>query len=76
MTVLPLSVLMPLTLLPALFGHTGAMYLLGTLFAGSVFLYHGYVLALHKSAQHARRLLLVSIAYIPGVFALLIANSK
>lgn len=76
MTVLPLLVLIPLTLLPAPFGHTGAIYLLGSLFAGSVFLYHGSVLALHKSAQHARRLLLASIAYIPGIFALLIANSK
>ena len=76
MTVLPLFVLIPLTLLPAHFGHTGAIYLLGALFAGAVFLYHGSVLALHKSAQHARRLLLASIAYIPGIFALLIANSK
>lgn len=74
MTVLPLFVLIPLTLVPAFFGHMDAIYVLGALFAGSVFLYHGSGLALHKSNQHARRLLLVSIAYLPVVFALLIAS--
>jgi heme o synthase len=76
MTVLPLLVLIPLTLFPAFFRHANAIYALGTLFVGSIFLYHGSVLALHKSNQHARRLLLASIAYLPAVFALLIASSK
>jgi heme o synthase len=76
MTVLPLLVLIPLTLFPAFFGHADVIYALGTLFVGSIFLYHGSVLALHKSNQHARRLLLASIAYLPTVFALLIASSK
>jgi heme o synthase len=76
MTVLPLLVLIPLTLFPAFFGHTAVIYALGILFAGSIFLYHGSVLALQKSNQHARRLLLASIAYLPAVFALLITTSK
>ena len=76
MTVLPLLVLIPLTLFPASFGHANTIYALGTLFAGSLFLYHGSVLALHKSNQHARRLLLASIAYLPVVFALLITSAK
>jgi protoheme IX farnesyltransferase len=76
MTVLPLIVLIPLTLFPTFFGHADAIYAFGALFAGSIFLYHGYVLALRKSNQHARRLLLVSIAYLPVVFALLITSSK
>jgi protoheme IX farnesyltransferase len=76
MTVLPLLVLIPLTLFPVFSRQAGAIYPLGTLFAGSVFLYHGSVLALQKSNQHARRLLLASIAYLPGVFALLIIGSK
>jgi protoheme IX farnesyltransferase len=75
MTVLPLLVLIPLTLFPAFFGHANAIYALGVLFAGSVFLYHGSGLALHKSNQHARRLLLASIGYLPIVFALLITGS-
>ena len=76
MTVLPLVVLIPLTLFPAFSGHADALYLLGILFAGSIFLYHGSVLALQKSNQHAKRLLLASIAYLPIVFALLITSSK
>ena len=76
MTVLPLLVLIPLTLFPAFSGHADRLYALGALVAGSAFLYHGYVLALQKTNQHARRLLLASIAYLPVVFALLITNSK
>jgi protoheme IX farnesyltransferase len=72
MIVLPLLVLIPLTLFPAFSGHGGAVYALGALFAGSVFLYHGSSLALQKSNQNARRLLIASIAYLPAVFALLI----
>jgi heme o synthase len=76
MIVLPLLVLIPLTLFPAFFGHTNAIYAWGTLFVGSLFLYHGFVLALQKSSQHARRLLIASIAYLPVMFALLITGSK
>jgi len=76
MIVLPLCLLISLTLFPAFFGHAHAIYALGALFAGSIFLYYGSVLALNKSSQHARRLLLASIAYLPGVFALLIVISK
>jgi protoheme IX farnesyltransferase len=76
MTVVPLLVLIPLTLFPAFSGHADAIYALGAMFAGSVFLYHGTVLVLNKSNQRARRLLFASIAYLPVVFALLITNSK
>jgi len=72
MTVLPLLVLIPLTLCPVFFGHADVIYAFGALFVGSIFLYHGSVLALQKSNQHARRLLLASIGYLPVVFALLI----
>jgi protoheme IX farnesyltransferase len=75
MTALPLLALIPLTLFLALFGHADVIYALGALFAGSIFLYHGSVLVLEKSNQHARRLLLASIAYLPVVFALLIGGS-
>jgi protoheme IX farnesyltransferase len=76
MTVLPLLVLIPLTLFPACFGHVNVIYTLGTLVVGSIFLYHGFALALHKSNQHARRLLFASIGYLPAVFALLIITSS
>jgi protoheme IX farnesyltransferase len=76
MTVPPLLALISLTLFPAFSGHAGAIYALGTLLAGSVFLYRASVLALHKSNRHARQLLLASIAYLPVVFALLIITSS
>jgi heme o synthase len=74
MTILPLLILLPLTLYPAFFGHMNAIYLTGALTAGSIFLYHGSVLVRHKSNQHARRLLVTSIIYLPVVFALLIVS--
>lgn len=76
MTVLPLLVLIPLTLSPAFFGHINVICAFGMLFAGSIFFCHGSALALQKSNQHARRLLLVSIAYLPVVFTLLIITSS
>jgi heme o synthase len=76
LTILPLLVLIPLTLFPAFSGHADVVYVLGALFAGSVFLYHGSVLALQTTNQHARRLLLASIGYLPVVLALLITYSK
>jgi protoheme IX farnesyltransferase len=76
MTVLPLLVLIPLTLFPAFSGHGGTIYALGALLAGSIFLYHGSALALQKSNQNARRLLIASIAYLPAVFALLVITGS
>jgi protoheme IX farnesyltransferase len=75
MTLLPLHVLIPLTLAPVFVGHIDAIYILGVLYAGSIFLYYGFVLVLHKSNQHARRLLLASIVYLPVVFALLLTTN-
>jgi protoheme IX farnesyltransferase len=74
MTVLPILLLIPLTLSPAFFGHAASIYALGVLLVGFVYLYHGSALALQKSNQHARQLLLASIAYLPTVFALLLAG--
>jgi protoheme IX farnesyltransferase len=76
MTVLPLLVLIPLPLVPAFFGHMDAIYVLGALFAGSYFLYHGSALAMQKSNHNAKRLLIASIAYLPAVFALLIITGS
>lgn len=75
MTVLPLLLLIPLTMFPAFFGHASVIYALGSLFMGSIFLYHGSVFVLSKSNQHAKRLLLASITYLPVVFGLLMARS-
>jgi protoheme IX farnesyltransferase len=76
MTILPLLALIPLTLFPAFSGHADIIYAVGIVLVGFIFLYHGSVLARHKSNLHARRLLFASIAYLPVVFALLITSSR
>jgi protoheme IX farnesyltransferase len=76
MIVLPLVALIPLTLSPAFFGHADAVYAMGALVTGSLFLYRGSLLALHKSNQRARELLYASIAYLPIVFALLVTRAR
>jgi heme O synthase-like polyprenyltransferase len=66
----------PLSSSAAFSWHADAIYAVESLFAGSVFHYHASVLALQKSNQHARRLLLASIAYLRVVFALPITGGK
>lgn len=74
MTIAPLIALIPLSIVPSLSGHIGTVYKCGSLLAGVVFLYYGCVLALHKANLHARRLLLMSVMYLPVLFTLGIAN--
>lgn len=61
---------------PVFFGHMDAIYALGVMFAGSVFLYSGFILARQSSNQDERRLLLASIAYLSAVFVLLITCGR
>ncbi len=59
------SVLLPLTLVPSLWGVTGEYYFFGALLLGAFFLMAGIAMALFRSTLHARRLFLVSIVYLP-----------
>jgi protoheme IX farnesyltransferase len=74
MTILPLLVLIPVSILPILSGHLNIGFVLAILSAGILFLYYGSLLALSKSNHRARRLLFVSIAYLPVIFTLLITH--
>jgi protoheme IX farnesyltransferase len=49
--------LIPVSLLPALFGATGRLYVLGALLLGFVYLGYGFAVALFRSNTHAQRLL-------------------
>jgi protoheme IX farnesyltransferase len=69
LTVLPL---LALILIPAFTGHASPAYRVGALLLGSSFLYFGAQLALRRSNSAARRLLLMSIVYLPLFFALLV----
>jgi len=68
------SALIPISLLPTLFGSTGWWYLVGALVLGFVYLGYGFAVALFRSPTHAQRLLRVSVLYLPALFILMMAD--
>lgn len=66
--------LLPVSLLPALMGMSGRIYLVGAIVLGLLFLYSSLRAALSMSRQHARRLLLASVLYLPLLFILMVLN--
>jgi heme o synthase len=68
------SALIPVSLLPVLFGSTGRWYLMGALVLGFVYLGYGFAVALFRSPTHAQRLLRVSVLYLPALFILMMAD--
>jgi heme o synthase len=66
--------LIPVSLLPTLFGATGRVYLLGALLLGFVYLGYGFAVALFRSNTHAQRLLKVSVLYLPALFVLMMID--
>jgi protoheme IX farnesyltransferase len=69
-SVLPTFALVPVTCVPIALRHTHPLLVLGTLFLSLVFLYFAARFALNRSNGSARRLLLVSVLYLPLVFLL------
>jgi protoheme IX farnesyltransferase len=65
MIVLYTSVLIPVSLIPARLGVADFSYFCGALVLGAVFFACGASTALHRTAVHARRLLLASVIYLP-----------
>lgn len=68
--------LIPVSLLPALFGVTGHYYLWGGLLLGFIYLGYGVAVALFRSNTHAQRLLRVSIIYLPALLALMTIDKR
>jgi protoheme IX farnesyltransferase len=66
--------LLPVSLLPAVLGLSGRIYLFGAAFLGRLFLYSSLRAAFSMSRQQARRLLLASVLYLPLLFILMVAN--
>jgi heme o synthase len=62
--------LLPLSLLPTLWGFTGAWYFFGTLLLGVLFLIYGGLLAVRRTRVQARKLFFVSLIYLPALGAL------
>lgn len=66
--------LLPVSLLPALLGISGRLYLYGAIILGLLFLYSSIRAALSQSRQEARKLLLASVVYLPLLFLLMVLN--
>jgi protoheme IX farnesyltransferase len=71
-TLLPLSALVLLSLLPALTGKASTLFCIGTSLLSVGFLCYGIQFMHHKSNSAARRLLAASIIYLPLLFLLIV----
>lgn len=67
-------VLLPLGLAPTAIGMCGNVYFIAALAAGGLFLAYGVKLAIHRTRANARALFLVSLIYLPLVFALMVID--
>ena len=63
--------LLAVGLLPTLIGLAGHVYFISALMLGVVFLWYGIDLAVSRSATGARRLLLVSLVYLPALLVVM-----
>jgi len=66
--------LVPVSLLPTVLGISGRFYFVTALALGLLFLASGIRVALSKSNQHARQLLLASVFYLPLLFGVMVLD--
>lgn len=66
--------LIPVSLAPFFLGIAGWVYLVGAVLLGFWFLYASIQAARLKTVPQARKLMLVSVLYLPVIFALLVFN--
>jgi heme o synthase len=75
-TMVATLVLFIVALTPTIARISGLVYFGGTLAIGGIFLYCSARFAIDRTNVAARKLLLVSILYLPAVFALLVLDEK
>ena len=66
--------LVPVSLAPAALGLSGAIYFVGALVLGALFLLTSVAAFLTLSRRNARRVLLASVLYLPFLFGLMVLN--
>jgi len=66
--------LVPVSLLPAVMGLAGSVYLIGASALGLGFLYFSARAALVRTTRQARQLLLASVLYLPILFGLMVLS--
>jgi len=69
-----LGALVLVSMIPALMGQAGMIYLLGAVALGGFFLLHGARLARSRTNTLARRLVLASVIYLPLIFSLMMLD--
>jgi len=69
-------ILLPVSLAPFFLGFAGLIYLVGASLLGLWFLAASIKTARAKTVEQARKLLLVSVLYLPLIFALMVLNHK
>jgi heme o synthase len=62
------------SVLPYVFGFAGIIYLIGAVILGLWFLYESIKMARQKSDSQARKLLRVSVIYLPLIYLILVLN--
>lgn len=68
--------LLPVSLAPFFFGLAGPVFLIGAILLGIWFLWASIQAARAKTKEKARRLLLVSVIYLPLLFILMVADKR
>ena len=68
------SALIPVSILPTLFGLTGMTYFVGAVLLGFIYLGYGFAVALFRSNTHAHRLLRISVLYLPALLVLMMVD--
>jgi len=66
--------LVPVSILPSLFGMSGKLYFVGAFVLGLWFAYTGVRVAFDRTAVRARRVLLASVIYLPLIYGLMLVD--
>src|SRR5579884_854784 len=66
--------LIPISLIPRWIGSEGNIYLIGATALGLFFLYSGVRVAMDRTRQRARRVLLASVVYLPLLYCLMLLD--
>ena len=66
--------LIPVSLIPAMLGMSGPIYVAGALLLGLWFLYSGVRVALERSMVRARGVLVASVLYLPAIYGLMLLD--
>ncbi|SPE34486.1 Protoheme IX farnesyltransferase [Candidatus Sulfopaludibacter sp. SbA3] len=66
--------LIPVSLIPAVLGMSGRLYLIGALLLGLWFLYSGVRVAVERSLARARNVLITSVLYLPLIYGLMLLD--